>query len=173
MQFFPPTAIIDVDMKSVTIIATVLKQSDIFISGAGCIWNDILDREFDRQVGKYILDCAPRKETHRDSPERTKNRPIASGAISVPGALVFLFIHLAIMLRMIWNFDPIAYVEKIVFRVMTSSSSSLKIPIWRGIYRVVSRYLPPHEEDHLLATSMARSVVLHALIHRKCSSQFL
>jgi len=62
-----------------------------FTLGAGCIWNDILDREFDRQV------------------ERTKNRPIASGAISVPGALVFLFIHLAIMFRMIWSFDPVAF----------------------------------------------------------------
>ncbi|EIN06899.1 UbiA prenyltransferase [Punctularia strigosozonata HHB-11173 SS5] len=43
---------------------------------AGCIWNDILDREFDRQV------------------ERTTHRPIADGRISVRGALVFLSIHL-------------------------------------------------------------------------------
>lgn len=61
------------------------------LHSAGCIWNDILDREFDSQV------------------ERTKNRPIASGAIGVPGALVFLFIHLAVLFTMIWNFDPHAF----------------------------------------------------------------
>ncbi|KAG6872841.1 hypothetical protein C0995_006005 [Termitomyces sp. Mi166 len=58
--------------------------------GAGCIWNDILDRNYDRQV------------------ERTKNRPIAAGTISVFGAIVFLFVHIAIMVNMIWNFDRVA-----------------------------------------------------------------
>lgn len=76
--------------------------------GAGCIWNDILDRNFDRQVGTdYFIThglCSSRQLT-----ERTKNRPIASGAISVPGALVFLFIHLGVLFRMIWGFDPAAY----------------------------------------------------------------
>ncbi|KAG6828627.1 hypothetical protein H0H93_014831, partial [Arthromyces matolae] len=52
---------------------------------AGCIWNDILDRDFDRQV------------------ERTKNRPIAAGTISIFGALIFMSFHIAIMLRLIWN----------------------------------------------------------------------
>ncbi|KAG5635071.1 hypothetical protein H0H81_012540 [Sphagnurus paluster] len=64
----------------------------MFLSaGAGCIWNDILDREFDRKV------------------ERTKNRPIAAGTISVFGGLVFLFVHIAILIRMIWNFDAFAF----------------------------------------------------------------
>ncbi|GLB41480.1 putative ubiA prenyltransferase family protein [Lyophyllum shimeji] len=61
------------------------------LHSAGCIWNDILDREFDRQV------------------ERTKKRPIAAGTISVPGALVFLGVHLAILIRMIWNLDDTAF----------------------------------------------------------------
>ncbi|OSX64505.1 hypothetical protein POSPLADRAFT_1065611 [Postia placenta MAD-698-R-SB12] len=43
---------------------------------AACVWNDICDRDFDRQV------------------ERTKIRPIASGAISIPAALGFLAAHL-------------------------------------------------------------------------------
>ncbi|KAG6827502.1 hypothetical protein H0H92_011522 [Tricholoma furcatifolium] len=59
--------------------------------GAGCIWNDILDREFDRQV------------------ERCKNRPIASGKISVFGALVFMSVHIALLLRLIWNLDAPAF----------------------------------------------------------------
>ncbi|KAG6844178.1 hypothetical protein H0H87_009148 [Tephrocybe sp. NHM501043] len=66
------------------------------LHSAGCIWNDILDREFDRQV------------------ERTKNRPIAAGTISVFGAVVFLFIHIAIMLRMIWNVEQDAFIFGVI-----------------------------------------------------------
>ncbi|MEI6484977.1 MAG: 4-hydroxybenzoate octaprenyltransferase [Sphingomonadales bacterium] len=39
--------------------------------GAGCVWNDIVDRDLDAQV------------------ERTKDRPVASGRISVRAALAF------------------------------------------------------------------------------------
>ncbi|KAJ7120996.1 4-hydroxybenzoate polyprenyl transferase [Mycena epipterygia] len=59
--------------------------------GAGCVWNDILDRKFDRQV------------------ERTKNRPIASGKVSVPGAVAFLWAHLAIMLWMVRDVNGLAW----------------------------------------------------------------
>ena len=45
----------------------------IIMRGAGCIINDIWDRDLDKQV------------------ERTKNRPLASGQISMFQALVFLF----------------------------------------------------------------------------------
>jgi 4-hydroxybenzoate polyprenyltransferase len=40
--------------------------------GAGCTWNDIVDREYDSRVA------------------RTRARPIASGQISVPAAMVFM-----------------------------------------------------------------------------------
>ncbi|KAF8067021.1 4-hydroxybenzoate polyprenyl transferase [Lyophyllum atratum] len=79
-------------------------------SGAGCIWDDICDREFDRQV------------------ERTKNRPIAAGTITVPGALVFLFIHLVILMRMIWNLDEIAF-----------RFGVLSIVVLPGIYPLMKR----------------------------------
>jgi 4-hydroxybenzoate polyprenyltransferase len=39
---------------------------------AGCVWNDILDRDYDRRV------------------ERTRERPIASGTVSVRGGAVFM-----------------------------------------------------------------------------------
>ncbi|KAJ7057192.1 4-hydroxybenzoate polyprenyl transferase [Mycena amicta] len=58
---------------------------------AGCVWNDILDREFDRQV------------------ERTKARPIAAGKISVRGAVMFLWAHLAIMLWMVRDVNELAW----------------------------------------------------------------
>ncbi|KAJ7507388.1 4-hydroxybenzoate polyprenyl transferase [Mycena galericulata] len=58
---------------------------------AGCVWNDILDRNFDRLV------------------ERTKGRPIASGKISVPAAVAFLWGHLGIMLYMVRNVNDLAW----------------------------------------------------------------
>ncbi|KIK53482.1 hypothetical protein GYMLUDRAFT_77422 [Collybiopsis luxurians FD-317 M1] len=51
--------------------------------GCGCIWNDIVDRNLDRQV------------------ERTKDRPLASRKISLWGACSFLLFHIIIMLYMI------------------------------------------------------------------------
>ncbi|KAJ6471350.1 4-hydroxybenzoate polyprenyl transferase [Mycena sanguinolenta] len=46
------------------------------LRSAGCIWNDIIDRDFDKQV------------------ERTRHRPLADARISVPGAVIFLGLHL-------------------------------------------------------------------------------
>ncbi|KAI0331430.1 UbiA prenyltransferase [Cubamyces sp. BRFM 1775] len=44
---------------------------------AACIWNDICDREFDRQV------------------ERSKDRPLACGAVSLTGAVLLMMAHIA------------------------------------------------------------------------------
>lgn len=43
--------------------------------GAGCTWNDIVDRDLDARV------------------ERTRSRPIPSGQVSIPGAAVFLLLQ--------------------------------------------------------------------------------
>ncbi|ESK96158.1 4-hydroxybenzoate octaprenyltransferase [Moniliophthora roreri MCA 2997] len=59
--------------------------------GAGCVWNDILDRDLDRLV------------------ERTKHRPIASGQVSVPGALIFTLMHLVVLIACIWPFNKYAW----------------------------------------------------------------
>ncbi|KAI0294250.1 4-hydroxybenzoate polyprenyl transferase [Multifurca ochricompacta] len=61
------------------------------LHSAGCVWNDILDREFDRQV------------------ERTKHRPVADGRVSVPGALAFLAAHLVLLVAMLWPVKPLAW----------------------------------------------------------------
>ena len=54
--------------------------------GAGCTWNDILDRDIDGRVA------------------RTRNRPVASGAVSLPAAFAFLafqcLIGLAVLLAL-------------------------------------------------------------------------
>ncbi|KAF9477706.1 UbiA prenyltransferase [Pholiota conissans] len=52
------------------------------VHSAACVINDICDRELDKQVLFLV--------------ERTKNRPLSSGAISVGGAVVCLFVECAI-----------------------------------------------------------------------------
>src|SRR5579863_5914237 len=46
----------------------------VVMRGAGCTFNDIVDRDFDAKV------------------ERTRTRPIPSGAVSLPGAILFLIV---------------------------------------------------------------------------------
>jgi len=62
----------------------------IVMRAAGCTINDILDRDIDARV------------------ERTRNRPLASGAISLPGALVFLALLLAAGLAVLLQLDRAA-----------------------------------------------------------------
>jgi 4-hydroxybenzoate polyprenyltransferase len=64
----------------------------IVMRGAGCTINDMADRDFDRQV------------------TRTAGRPIASGAISMKRALVFLALQLVIGLVILLQLSPLAIV---------------------------------------------------------------
>ncbi len=50
----------------------------IVMRGAGCTWNDLVDRDIDASVA------------------RTRSRPIPSGQVSVRGATIFLFVQAAI-----------------------------------------------------------------------------
>lgn len=59
----------------------------IAMRGAGCTFNDIVDRDFDARV------------------ERTRNRPIASGAISVPKAVLFLVLQSLVGLAVLIQFN--------------------------------------------------------------------
>jgi len=58
--------------------------------GAGCTWNDIVDRDLDRQV------------------ERTRSRPIPSGQVSVTAAAVFLVAQALIGLAVLIRFNRFA-----------------------------------------------------------------
>jgi 4-hydroxybenzoate polyprenyltransferase len=60
----------------------------VAMRGAGCTWNDILDRDLDRQVA------------------RTRSRPLPSGQVSVKQALVFLAAQLAVGLAVLLQFNP-------------------------------------------------------------------
>jgi len=59
----------------------------VFMRSAGCIVNDILDKEFDAKVF------------------RTKNRPIASGKISIKHALAFSILLCLLALLVLVNFN--------------------------------------------------------------------
>ncbi|QRG09665.1 4-hydroxybenzoate octaprenyltransferase [Xanthobacter dioxanivorans] len=64
----------------------------VAMRGAGCTWNDILDRKIDRQVA------------------RTRERPVASGAVSVPAALAFLVFQALIGLAVLLSLPHFAIV---------------------------------------------------------------
>jgi 4-hydroxybenzoate polyprenyltransferase len=55
--------------------------------GAGCTWNDIVDRDLDRRV------------------ERTRSRPIPSGQVSLAGAAVFLLAQALLGLAVLVQFN--------------------------------------------------------------------
>jgi 4-hydroxybenzoate polyprenyltransferase len=62
----------------------------LLMRGAGCTINDIVDRDFDRQVA------------------RTATRPLASGALSLQQALVFLAIQLGLAFLILLQLEPLA-----------------------------------------------------------------
>jgi len=62
----------------------------LLMRGGGCVINDLFDRDFDARVA------------------RTADRPIASGAISIPRALIFLAALFGVSLLILLQFNPIA-----------------------------------------------------------------
>jgi 4-hydroxybenzoate polyprenyltransferase len=58
--------------------------------GAGCTWNDIVDRDLDARV------------------ERTRSRPVPSGQVSVPQAAAFLIVQALIGLLVLLQFNAFA-----------------------------------------------------------------
>ena len=62
----------------------------LVMRGAGCTFNDICDRDFDAQVA------------------RTRDRPLPSGQVTVPGALVFLAVLLCLGLAILLALNPFA-----------------------------------------------------------------
>src|SRR5437868_6694935 len=58
--------------------------------GAGCTWNDIVDRDLDARVG------------------RTRSRPIPSGQVSVTAAAAFLMLQALVGLAVLLRFNRFA-----------------------------------------------------------------
>ncbi len=76
---------------SLWLLALFLAGS-FLMRAAGCVVNDLWDRDLDRKV------------------ERTRGRPLASGAVSARGAFAFLFALLLPSLGILLALDPLAIV---------------------------------------------------------------
>ena len=75
------------DLKKYFFYSFLFLAGSILMRSAGCIVNDITDRNFDKKV------------------ERTKNRPIASGKVSVMRASIYSVILCAIAFLVLINFN--------------------------------------------------------------------
>ena len=78
--------------------------------GAGCTWNDIVDRDLDAQV------------------ERTRSRPIPSGQVSVAQAAAFLVAQALIGLLVLLQFNR--------FAVMTGIASLVIVAVYPFMKRI-------------------------------------
>jgi 4-hydroxybenzoate polyprenyltransferase len=78
--------------------------------GAGCTWNDIVDRDLDARV------------------ERTRSRPIPSGQVSVAGAFTFLVLQALIGLAVLLQFNR--------FTILTGISSLAIVAVYPFMKRV-------------------------------------
>jgi 4-hydroxybenzoate polyprenyltransferase len=78
--------------------------------GAGCTWNDIVDRDLDAQV------------------ERTRSRPIPSGQVGVAGAALFLLLQALVGLGVLLQFNR--------FTVVTGLASLAVVAIYPFMKRI-------------------------------------
>ena len=82
----------------------------VLTRGAGCTYNDIVDREFDAQV------------------ERTRGRPIPSGAVSVPAAWVFAVALSLVSFVILLTFNR--------FAIVTGAASVLLVAAYPYMKRI-------------------------------------
>jgi 4-hydroxybenzoate polyprenyltransferase len=84
----------------------------LVMRGAGCTINDMWDRDIDKAVGAFVLELFSRTTFHAPK-ERTKTRPLASGAVTHFQALSFLGLQLSVGLGILtqlnWNRRVCAY----------------------------------------------------------------
>jgi 4-hydroxybenzoate polyprenyltransferase len=90
--------------------AALLLIGAIVMRGAGCVVNDLADRNFDAQV------------------ERTKNRPLPSGRVSVKQAFVFLAALLLIGLGVVLQFNT--------FTILLALASLIIVAIYPFMKRI-------------------------------------
>ncbi len=84
----------------------------VVMRGAGCVVNDLWDRDFDRAV------------------ERTRARPLASGAVSVKQALVFLAVLLLIGLGILVQLPLVAILLGVLTLPLIISYPLMKRVTW-------------------------------------------
>ena len=84
----------------------------IAMRGAGCVWNDIVDRDLDAQV------------------ERTRARPVASGQISVRAALAFAAALALVGLMVLLQLRPLAQIVALASLIPVAVYPFMKRITW-------------------------------------------
>ena len=84
----------------------------IAMRAAGCVWNDIIDRNLDAQVA------------------RTRARPVASGAISVRKALIFAIVLSLIGLLVVLQLRPLAQLVAVASLGLVAAYPFMKRITW-------------------------------------------
>jgi len=89
----------------------------VLMRSAGCIFNDIVDRDFDKKV------------------ERTKNRPIAAGKISILESLVYVFLLCLAALLILLQFNRLTIILGMSSMVLAFSYPFMKrITYWPQLF---------------------------------------
>jgi 4-hydroxybenzoate polyprenyltransferase len=84
----------------------------IAMRGAGCVWNDIVDRDLDAQV------------------ERTRDRPVASGRVSVKAALAFAVALSLVGLVVLLQLRPLAQAVALASLIPVAAYPFMKRITW-------------------------------------------
>ena len=84
----------------------------LIMRAAGCVWNDMIDRDLDAQV------------------QRTRDRPVASGAISVRHALVFAVALSLLGLGVVLQLRPLAQGVAIASLLLVAGYPFMKRITW-------------------------------------------
>jgi 4-hydroxybenzoate polyprenyltransferase len=84
----------------------------LLMRGAGCAFNDIVDRDFDRRVA------------------RTADRPIASGRIGVKQAVAFMLAQMAVAFLILIQFPPFAIAVGVASLVLVFTYPLMKRITW-------------------------------------------
>ncbi len=98
-------------------LMVLFAAGSLVMRGAGCTVNDIADKEFDARVA------------------RTANRPIASGEISVPQAVLFLGLQLLLGLAVLMQFNTFSILLGISSLVLVAAYPFMKrITYWPQLF---------------------------------------
>ena len=97
--------------------STLFLSGSILMRSAGCIVNDIADKNFDQKV------------------ERTKNRPIASGKISIKLASTYAFILCGIAFLVLINFNKLTILMALISMPLAFTYPLMKrITYWPQLF---------------------------------------
>src|SRR6516225_9304947 len=89
----------------------------LVMRGAGCTFNDIVDRDFDGRVA------------------RTRTRPIPSGAVSVNGAAAFLAAQLAVGAAILFSLDRTAILLGLAVMLLVGTYPFMKrVTYWPQLF---------------------------------------